>query len=104
MANSEVSRDFTRRRVRPVEAIYEGLLFAAAAMSVLITVGIVYVLGDGAVHFFSKVPILTFLTDTQWAPLYEQNARFGIAPLVHTFKDVATGADFLTFLRRKLAA
>jgi hypothetical protein len=30
--------------------------------------------------------------------------RFGIAPLVHTFKDVATGADFLTFLRRKLAA
>jgi len=82
MANSEVSRDFTRRRVRPVEAIYEGLLFAAAAMSVLITVGIVYVLGDGAVHFFSKVPILTFLTDTQWAPLYEQNARFGIAPLL----------------------
>lgn len=30
--------------------------------------------------------------------------RMGAAPLVHVFKDVETGADFLTFLRRKRAA
>lgn len=30
--------------------------------------------------------------------------RRGLAPLVHAFDDVATGADFLTFLRRKEVA
>lgn len=56
------------------------LLFAAAA-SVLVTAGIVYVLVTESAPFFHTVSLRDFLTDTQWTPVFE-NARFGIMTLV----------------------
>jgi phosphate transport system permease protein len=75
------SRDFTKRQLRPVEAAIESLLFIAAATSILITIAILFVLVDGSANFFSQVPIVQFVTDTQWTPLFE-NPRYGIAPLL----------------------
>ena len=63
------------------ERIIEMLLFAAAAVSVLTTVGIVYVLVSESIHFFQNVSIVEFLTDTQWTPLFD-DAHFGIMVLV----------------------
>ena len=63
------------------ERIIEALLFAAAAVSVLTTIGIVYVLVSESIHFFQNVPLLDFLTDTQWTPLFD-DAHFGIMVLV----------------------
>lgn len=63
------------------ERIIEGLLFAAAAVSVLTTVGIVYVLVSESIHFFQNVSIVDFLTDTQWTPLFD-DAHFGISVLI----------------------
>lgn len=57
------------------------LLFMAAAASVFVTTGIVYVLISESWHFFSQVPLLDFLTDTQWTPVFAQ-PRFGILPLL----------------------
>lgn len=57
------------------------LLFSAAAMSVLITLAIVYVLVVESFAFFKQVPIVEFLTDTQWTPLFS-DAHFGILPLL----------------------
>ena len=57
------------------------MLFCAAFVSVLITGGIVYVLVSESVVFFQKVPILDFLTDTQWTPLFD-DAHFGIMVLL----------------------
>ncbi|HEX6813883.1 MAG TPA: phosphate ABC transporter permease subunit PstC [Planctomycetota bacterium] len=57
------------------------LLWIAAMSSVLITVGIVAVLVLESIPFFSHVGLGTFLTDTQWQPLFA-DARFGILPLV----------------------
>lgn len=59
----------------------ESTLFLAAAASIVITAAILFVLLEGSFHFFDQVPIGTFLTDTQWTPLFE-NPRYGIAPLL----------------------
>jgi len=48
---------------------------------VIITTGIVYILVSESWGFFSKVPILDFLTDTQWTPVFA-NPQFGIWPLL----------------------
>ena len=58
-----------------------GLLFSAAALSVLVTAGIVFVLVFESAKFFWHVPVLTFLTDTVWTPEFADK-RFGILPLV----------------------
>lgn len=63
------------------ERLIEAVLFGAAAISVLTTLGIVYVLVSESFHFFSNVSIVDFLTDTQWTPLFD-DAHFGIMVLV----------------------
>ena len=57
------------------------VLFAAAGFSVFVTLGIVYVLISESLVFFGQVPIVDFLTDTQWTPLFA-NPRYGILPLL----------------------
>jgi phosphate transport system permease protein len=77
-----VSERLARRASRHVkERIIEALLFAAAAVSVLITIGIVYVLVSESIVFFQHVSIIDFLTDTQWTPLFD-DAHFGIMVLL----------------------
>lgn len=63
------------------ERIIELFLFLAAATSVLTTVGIVYVLVSESIQFFKHVSLWSFLTDTQWTPLFD-DAHFGIMVLV----------------------
>lgn len=74
------SAAFLRRR-ELVGKIMAGLLFLAGSLSVLITVGIVYVLVHDSVLFFQQVSIIDFLTDTQWTPVFE-DAHYGIMTLV----------------------
>jgi phosphate transport system permease protein len=71
-----------RRRARVIrERLIELLLFFAALVSVFTTVGIVYVLVKESVVFFEQVPLVRFLTDTQWTPLFD-DAHFGIVVLL----------------------
>lgn len=63
------------------ERIIESLLFLAALVSVLTTLGIVYVLVKESAVFFTKVSMWDFLTDTQWTPLFD-DAHFGIMVLL----------------------
>lgn len=70
------------RRGRIVkERVIEGLLFVAAMVSVLTTVGIMYVLIKESAVFFRHVSIVDFLTDRQWTPLFD-DAHFGIMVLL----------------------
>ncbi|HEX2257428.1 MAG TPA: phosphate ABC transporter permease subunit PstC [Afifellaceae bacterium] len=57
------------------------VLFACASLSVLVTFAIVYILISESWTFFQQVSILTFLTDTQWTPVFA-NPRYGILPLL----------------------
>lgn len=63
------------------EKIIELVLFFAALVSVFTTLGIVYILISESVVFFKQVPMLQFLTDTQWTPLFD-DAHFGIMVLM----------------------
>ena len=76
------SNRLAQRRTRVWrEKFIESLLFLAALVSVFTTVGIVYVLVSESIVFFQHVPIIDFLTDTQWTPLFDDK-HFGIMVLL----------------------
>ena len=70
-------KEARKRKDRAIEFI----LLAAACVSVFTTLGIVYILLRESLVFFSNVPLWTFLTDTQWTPLFD-DAHFGIMVLL----------------------
>lgn len=63
------------------EAVIGGGLFAAGAVSILTTVGIVAVLVWESLAFFRRVSVAEFLTGTMWTPLF-QPQHFGVLPLL----------------------
>jgi phosphate transport system permease protein len=69
----------TSRHIK--EKIIESVLFLAAMVSVFTTLGIVYILVSESAVFFRHVPLIDFLTDTQWTPLFD-DAHFGIVVLM----------------------
>jgi phosphate transport system permease protein len=75
-----VSEAFLARR-RLIDRTMRIVLLAAATISVLVTVGIIYVLLSESVRFFAQVSIFDFLTDTQWTPVFEDK-HFGIITLL----------------------
>ncbi len=70
-----------RKRIRWGELLIHGLLFLAAAVSVLTTLGIVVSLLLPAIEFFGEVSPWEFLTGTTWTPLF-LDGQFGVVPLV----------------------
>jgi phosphate transport system permease protein len=76
---AEYARAKVRRKRR--ERAIEAVLLAAACVSVFTTLGIVYILVRESLSFFSHVPLWSFLTDTQWTPLFD-DAHFGIMVLM----------------------
>jgi phosphate transport system permease protein len=70
-----------RKRVRWGEVFVQGILFLAAAISVLTTLGIVGSLLMPAIEFFGEVSSWAFLTGTTWTPLF-LDGQFGVVPLV----------------------
>ncbi len=82
MQPGATSARLARRRSRIVrERVIETMLLLAALVSVVTTVGIVYVLVKESATFFQHVSIVDFLTDTQWTPLFD-DAHFGIMVLL----------------------
>lgn len=63
------------------ERAIETGLFLSALSSILITVGIVFILCYESFGFFREVSIMEFLTEKNWMPLFAE-PKFGILPLV----------------------
>lgn len=63
------------------EKIIEVVMILCSLVSVLTTIGIILVLSVDTFKFFTEVSIFSFLTDTQWTPLFEDK-HFGILPLL----------------------
>ncbi len=57
------------------------VLFLAALLSVLTTIGIVVALVEEAIVFFGDVNFFDFITGTEWSPLFSE-PKFGVLPLV----------------------
>jgi phosphate transport system permease protein len=76
---AEYARLRRSRKIR--ERLIKAVLLLAACVSVLTTLGIVYILVKESLDFFSHVPLWDFLTDRQWTPLFD-DAHFGIMVLL----------------------
>lgn len=63
------------------EKIIEALLAFSGLVTVLTTVGIIWVLLSESWGFFAEISIFDFLTDTEWTPLFTQK-HYGILPLL----------------------
>ncbi len=63
------------------EKIIESLLGGSALITILVTIGIIYVLFSEGIHFFETVSISEFLTSTEWTPTFSEK-HYGIAPLL----------------------
>jgi phosphate transport system permease protein len=70
-----------RRVLKRFEFVIEWGLFLCALLSVGTTIGIIVVLTVETVAFLREVPIVEFLTGTEWTPLFA-TPRFGVLPLV----------------------
>jgi phosphate transport system permease protein len=63
------------------EKVIKAFLALCAGLSVVVTTGIVASLLFGAIEFFQEVPIVDFLTGTDWSPSFA-DAHFGVLPIV----------------------
>lgn len=68
-----------RNRRRRGEQVILLVLGAAAVLSILITVGIVFTLFEEGFGFFRDVSLVDFLTQTTWQP---RAGKFGVLPLL----------------------
>ena len=68
------------KRLLP-ERIVTVLLVLCTGLSILTTVGIVFVLLFEALQFFFEVSFIEFITGTRWTPLF-QSKHFGVLALV----------------------
>lgn len=66
-------------------------LFACAALSAVVTAGIVFVLLRETVTFFTHVSVVEFFTETRWTPQFETK-HFGVLPLMAGSLLIAAGA------------
>jgi phosphate transport system permease protein len=68
-------------RPRHGERVIRALLFSAAMLSILTTLGIVVSLLSETVRFFGDVGIGGFLKGREWSPLFA-DPKFGVLPLI----------------------
>lgn len=66
---------------RTGEILIEKVLAFSGLVTVLTTLGIIWVLVSESWGFFATVPLREFLFDTEWTPLFTQK-RYGILPLL----------------------
>jgi phosphate transport system permease protein len=69
------------RRRRWGEEVIRALLFCAATISILTTLGIVFALVEESLSFFGEVGT-RFFTDSNWTPLFK-DPQYGIWPLLN---------------------
>jgi phosphate transport system permease protein len=78
---AELARSLKKSSPRYGERLVETLLFLAAALSVLTTIGIVLSLLQGTADFLREIPLTDFLFGTEWTPLFA-NGSFGVLPIL----------------------
>lgn len=70
------------------------LLGACAFLSIITTIGIIFVLSRESFHFFTEVSIIDFLFGTRWEPLLEPKS-FGVLPLVSGTLVIMVGSGMI---------
>jgi phosphate transport system permease protein len=84
-----------RNRARDLrERAIGSVLFLCAAVSTLVTLGIVGVLASETVGFFREVSVAEFFTGTRWEPTFLEK-HFGILPLLAGSLQIAAGSAMI---------
>ena len=83
------SFDLKTGRKRPVESVIRAALFICAAVSVLVTVGIIYSLLADTFSFFKEVNLAEYLTGSTWSP---QAGSYGVLELLYGTMVITFGA------------
>lgn len=85
--------EFSKRRRYQYwnERLIQAFLFLCGILSIFTTAGIIGILIGETIEFFQVVPLIDFLTDTKWTPLFTIK-HFGILPLLNGTLLVAFGA------------
>lgn len=68
-------------RQKKLNGVVRNLLLACAVLTVFITVGIILSLVMNTFSFFKEVSLWSFLTGTEWTPLFA-NPQYGVLPLI----------------------
>lgn len=71
-----------KKNKKAIEKIVPIILFLIASVSVLTSIGIVLTLIFETITFFTRVPFFDFITGTTWLPFSNNEAQFGIWPLI----------------------
>ena len=80
--NTPAALDLSGKKSRGMqEKIVGALLWMCGALSLLTTVGIIFVLIQQAIVFFQQVPVSDFLFGTNWSALFK-TPEYGVLPLV----------------------
>jgi phosphate transport system permease protein len=98
-ASSQRRRTARRLREAPIHAF----LFLCAAVSIVTTAGIVFVLFEETAKFFEEVSFTEFVGGTEWTPLFVEKS-FGVLPLLNATLLIALGAMFVAVPLGLLAA
>lgn len=64
-----------------IDNLFKSVLFLCVAMTLVVTVTVVFILGTESFIFFQQVSIFDFLFGIRWEPLLEPKS-FGVLPLV----------------------
>ena len=81
----------SRTLLRVKERTIHAALFASALVSVVTTLGIVWVLFQETIAFFAHVSPVEFFFGTRWAPMFDPRS-YGVLPLIGGTVLVAGGA------------
>ena len=79
---------------RPLERAIYSILALSAFLSVITTIGIIFVLTTESAEFFKEVSFFEFLFGTRWEPLLEPKS-FGVLPLVSGTITIVIGAGLI---------
>lgn len=85
------------------EAAIRVSCFLCAALSVVTTIGILFVLLREAFEFFRVVPIGQFLTGKEWTPTIEPQ-KFGVLPLIAGTLQITVGSAIISISLGLLSA
>ncbi|MDF2644345.1 MAG: phosphate transporter permease [Paenibacillus sp.] len=70
-----------KKKMLSSDVLIPKILAFFAGISVLTTVGIVFVLVFESIGFFREIPIWDFISGTKWTPLFS-DPEFGVLPLI----------------------
>ena len=88
------SKKYEIQKLHQAEFFVEKVLMLFAAVSVLTTAIIIFILFEETIVFFSEVPLWDFFTGTQWTPTLQPRS-FGIIPLVVGTLMIALGSSII---------